>query len=298
MHLPWPMHWHMPWRDRRGRFIPLKAAVLALCCTPGLIYAILWIAGELGSRSLNEAIHGIGLWTARFLVVGLAVTPAARIFDWPSLLSIRRMVGLAALAYGIAHLLLYLVDQKFHLLTVVAEILKRLYLTIGFVALLGAIALGATSTNAMMRRMGRWWKRLHRLAYPIAALALLHYFMQSKADASQAVFLAGLLLWLQMWRVVPGNWRRSVAIYPVLAVLAAVATLGVEFAWYGVATKIDPWRVLATNGSIDFGLRPAHWVFVAGMAVPLAILARRAAGPRIGIPPSSGPMRAGTANGF
>src|SRR5208282_3264457 len=117
-------------------------------------------------------------------------------FDWPKLLLVRRMVGVAALAYGLTHFCLYVVDQNFRLPSVVSEIVLRFYLTSGFVTLVGLSVLGATSTDAAVRRLGRRWKWLHRTLYPIAALALLHYFIQSKANVSEAVMFAGFYVWL------------------------------------------------------------------------------------------------------
>jgi methionine sulfoxide reductase heme-binding subunit len=298
----------MPWRDRHGRFLPLKAAVLAAAFVPGLVYAFWWATDDLGPRSLNELIHGAGLWTVRSLLISLAITPFARMLNWPKLLTVRRMAGLTALAYGTIHLALYVTDQKFNLSVVVSEIVSRFYLTIGFIALLGLAALGVTSANTAVKRMGRWWKRLHRLAYPIGALALLHYFIQVKANVSEPVFVAGLYLWLMAWRALPDAWRRRVAIYPALAIVIAAATAGVEFAWYGVATRINPWRVLAANESIGYGLRPAHWVLVVTLAAALIIAARRfmvnrtggvnrSGGGRVSGYRSSGPIPARTGYG-
>ena len=267
----------LPWRDRRGQFLPLKAAVFAAAFVPGIWYAAWWIAGEAGPRPVTEAIWGTGLWAIRFFLISLAITPVARMLQWPGLLLVRRMVGLTGLAYGLAHLFFYTMDQKFNLGTVLSEILSRFYLTIGFVALVGFAALGATSTNAMIRRMGRWWKRLHWLTYPLIATIALHYFIQSKANVSEPVFVAGLYAWMMLWRALPMAWQRGVAAYPGLAVAAALSTVGIEYAWYSLATRINPWRVLASNQSLDFGPRPAHLVFVAGVVVVALVVARRIA---------------------
>ena len=198
----------VPWRDRRGRLLPFKAAVLAAVFVPGLLTAF-WLAdGDLGARPVIEAIHETGLWAVRFLLIALAVTPLRAALDWGKLLLVRRMLGLTALAYAVAHFSLYIVDEGGNLLLVASEIVHRFYLTIGFVVLLGLIALGATSTDAAIRRMGRWWKRLHRLSYPLGVLALLHYFIQSKANVSEPVFVAGLYVWLMLWRALPASWQR------------------------------------------------------------------------------------------
>jgi sulfoxide reductase heme-binding subunit YedZ len=269
----------VPWRDRRGRLIKLKAIVLAAVFVPGLLNAFWWANGELGGRPVTEVIHGTGLWAVRFLLISLAITPCARVFSWPHLLLVRRMVGLTALTYAVVHLALYVLDQNFALLTVVSEIVLRFYLTIGFVALIGLTALGVTSTDGAMRRMGRNWKRLHSLAYPIAILGVLHYFIQAKANVSEPVFVAGLLVWLMLWRTLPHIWQQRWVSYPVLAVAAGFATAWIEFAWYGLATRISPWRLLAASETLNFGLRPAHYVFLCGLGAALLLGLHKAVPP-------------------
>jgi sulfoxide reductase heme-binding subunit YedZ len=263
------------WRDRRGRLIPIKAVVLPLLFLPGLVLGFWWLTGQLGGRPIIEAIYGTGLWTVRLLTISLAITPARVVFEWPKLLLVRRMVGVAAMAYGIAHLCLYILDENFRLATVASEIALRFYLTIGFVALTGLAILGATSTDAAVRRLGRRWKWLHRAVYGIAVLALLHYFIQSKAMVSEAVVFAGFFVWLMAWRVLPERWGRRLVILAGLTVLAAFATAAMEFAWYGLTTGIDPWRVLSTNETLRFGLRPAHWVAVVGAGVVVLAAVQR-----------------------
>ena len=267
----------VPWRDRRGKFLPLKAAVLAAVFVPGLLAAFWWADGDLGAKPVTEVIHDTGLWAIRFLLIALAVTPLRAALDWGKLLLLRRMLGLTALAYAVAHFSLYIVDQNGNLLVVASEIIHRFYLTIGFAVLLGLIALGTTSTDAAVRRMGRWWKRLHRLTYLLAVLALLHYFIQSKANVSEPVFVAGLYVWLMLWRLLPARWQRSIAVYPLLALVSGAATAGIEFAWYGIATHINPWRVLAADETLRFGLRPAHYVVLVTLGLGVVILVRRIA---------------------
>jgi len=268
----------VPWRDRHGRFLPLKAAVLAAGFIPGAVWAWWWANGMLGGRPVTEVIHGTGDWTIRFLLISLAITPAARVLNWPRILLVRRIVGLTALAYGLAHLSLFVVDQNYRLGTVVSEIVLRFYLLIGFITLLGLSVLGATSTDAWTRRLGRWWKRIHRAIYGLGAVALLHYFIQSKSNVSEPVFFSGLFVWLMLWRALPMGWQRSAVGQLAVTVAAACATAGIEFAWYALATGINPWRVLAVNEGIRFGLRPTHYVALMGLGVTLLGLVRRHGG--------------------
>jgi sulfoxide reductase heme-binding subunit YedZ len=265
----------VPWRDRHGDFLKFKAAVLACAPIPGLVWAFWWIHGDLSGQPVNDVIHGTGSWAVRCLILSLAITPFARIIEWPRLLTVRRMVGLTALAYASVHLSLYIVDQKFHLWTVVTEIVRRFYLMIGFVALSGLVALGVTSTDAAMKRMGKRWKQLHRLAYPIGGLALLHYFIQTKANVGEPVVVSGLFAWLMLWRLLPVARRTALSTYFALVPVSAVLTAAIEFAWYGIATKIDPFRILNANWGERFFPRPAHEVAAVALAVAIVVTARR-----------------------
>ena len=270
----------MPWTDRAGRFSPLKAAVLLGTLLPALY--LLWgllngtlvgdaPVGPLGARPITELLHRTGDWAIRFLLLSLCVSPLRRILQWPTLINVRRMLGLAAFAYALAHLLLYSLDQKFRLGFIVSEIVLRFYLTIGFVALLGLSALAATSTDAMIRRLGGNWNRLHSIVYPIALLATLHFFIQTKLDVYQATLLAGFLLALFGYRIAQrqGFSLTSPLVLSVIAVMAALGTAALEFAWYGLATNVSPLRVLMANLQFGYTIRPSWWVLAAGLAVAL-----------------------------
>jgi methionine sulfoxide reductase heme-binding subunit len=143
------------------------------------------------------------------------------------------------------------------------------------------LALAVTSTDGWVKKLGRNWKRLHRLAYPFAAVALLHFYIQSKLNVSEPVFVSGLFIWLMTWRALPETWRRdrsiavTAALYSGLAALSGLATAAMEFGWYGLTTKVDPWRVLFANETIERGLRPAHWIIVATAALMLTFILRR-----------------------
>ena len=98
-----------------------------------------------------------------FVVFSLAVSPARRLFAAPKLINMRRTLGVTAFCYALLHLTLYVVEQKYDLAKVLSEIVLRIYLTIGFIALIGLIALAATSTDGMIRRLGaQRWNRLHQ----------------------------------------------------------------------------------------------------------------------------------------
>jgi sulfoxide reductase heme-binding subunit YedZ len=271
-----------PWTDRAGRFSPLKAAFFAGTLVPASMLAWWWATGALGPRPLTEAIHETGDWAIRFLAMSLAVTPLRRVGQWPKLISVRRMLGLAALFYALSHLLLYVADQKWDLWKVGSEIVLRLYLTIGFVALLGLVVLGATSTDAMIKRLGGNWNRLHRIVYGIGILAAIHFFMQTKADVFEATFVSGLMLLMFWYRIAHarGFALSSPWVLAAIAVLAGLSTAAAEYAWYAIATGIPPSRVLAANLQFAFQIRPSWWVFAVGLGAAAVAAVRPFRGAR------------------
>jgi len=253
----------------------LRLATLIGLCLPALELAWRWYGDELGPRPVTVATHATGDWAVIFLMLSLAMTPLRATLDWAPLVHVRRRIGVAAALYAVAHLLIYVLDQKWNLLVVATEIAKRFYLTIGFVALLALVALAVTSTNGWQKRLKRNWKRLHWLIYPAALLAIVHFFIQSKVKIGEAAFTAGLFAWLMLWRVLPPRLRTSLAGLLLLAAAATLATVVFEASWYGLVNKIDPVRVLAANIDPDLAPRPALKVLIASVAVIVLVAARR-----------------------
>ena len=256
-----------PWNDRAGKLSAIKVVALGTAFMPLVMIIAGHKANILGPRPITQAIHETGDWAIRFLLISLAITPLRNITRWSKLVLIRRILGLTALAYAALHFSLYIVDQNFNLLRVASEIWLRAYLLIGFTTLLGLTALGVTSTDAMIRRMGQNWNRLHKLAYPLAALGVLHFFMQSKADVTEATLMAGFLIALLLYRSAHShNFKLSSARTLIgIAVLAAPGTALVEYAWFALATRIAPTRVLLANLSFSYSIRPMWWVLGASV---------------------------------
>lgn len=279
---------YWPWNDRQGRFSALRAGCFALVLVPALILAWQAWSHQLGSKPWTQAVHDTGTWALRILVITLAVTPLRRILDWNKLIGIRRMLGLSAMAYALGHLLLYCIDLAFDWGLILSEIVKRFYLVVGITALTGLVALGITSTDGMIRRLGGRWQKLHNLVYPIAVLGLVHFALQSKIDVTQAVLMSGLFVLLMLYRGLY-RWKLTVSI-PVLigvALLAGLATAGIETTWYALTSGVSARLVFEANADIltyqDFAsIRPAHWVALAGLAVALVhgLRARKPPSPR------------------
>jgi methionine sulfoxide reductase heme-binding subunit len=262
----------VPWRDFSGRFSPLKLVIFVSLFVPALWTLMAFELGWLEPRPFNEAIHRIGLWTIRLIFIALAITPLRQILQWPRLLVVRRMVGVAAFAYALCHLTLYTADQNFDFGKVATEIVLRIYLTIGFAAVIGLSALAATSTDGMIKRLGpRRWQRLHRIVYAIALLAAVHYWMQSKLEIWEPTIMAGIYGWLMGYRLLarfvgvrgklPFAWLGG------LTVIAAALTALGEAVYFRLAYGVDPMRVFDANLSLDTGLRPAIIVLALGLFV-------------------------------
>ena len=266
---------YFPWLDRTGRLSPLKLAVFVLVLAPGVWIAARWSLALLGPKPVTEAIHETGDWAVRLLLATLLVTPLRRIGNWPKLFLVRRMLGVAALAYALIHLSLYGLDQAFDLPRIAAEIALRAYLLIGFTALCGLAALGATSTDRAIRRLGPRWHRLHSLVYGIGALALVHYFLQSKLNVTQPVLWTGFFLVLMGYRAVH---RFKLPEGPLglaaLALACGFATALLEAGWYAAATGARAGLVLEANLDFAYEVRPAWWVLAAGFALAAVKLLR------------------------
>lgn len=271
----WKRGW--PWQEgAAGRFSPFKAIVFALLLLP--VLWLLWrtLQQDLGPRPFTELILQTGTWGVRLLLVALFVTPLRQILRYGRLALVRRMTGVAAGLYLLSHFILYMANHAFVFTKIVSEIAKSNYLIIGLVALLSLMLLLATSTDAMLRRLGgRRWQMLHRLVFPAAMLGAWHYFLQVKADIFPPLLIIGFLAWLLGYRL----WRRlrpqgaalPIWAVAVLGIFAASLTIAIEAAYFSwkIGTAVVP-RVLEANLSIEMGLRPGIWVLLAATGVTLA----------------------------
>jgi sulfoxide reductase heme-binding subunit YedZ len=150
---------------------------------------------KLGANPVATALNQIGLLGLILLSASLSCTPLKILFDWNWPLRVRRTLGLCAFFTVLLHFLVYLVlDQGFAIGAVLRDVLKRPFIALGFSALLLLVPLALTSTKRSVARLGfARWQMLHRLAYPIGLLAVLHFYLRVKADHSQPL-LYGLVL--------------------------------------------------------------------------------------------------------
>lgn len=190
-----------------GGLRALKAAVLLLGLAPlaRLVLAgtLDWFGG-LGANPVELVTRSTGTWTLVFLCITLTVTPLRRLSGWAWLQRLRRMLGLFAFFYGLLHFTTYVwLDQWFDVGAVVKDVIKRPFITMGFLAFVLMVPLAATSTDGMIRRLGRRWGRLHRLIYPIAIAAVLHYWWHKsgKNDYSEVGWYAATVALLLGWRL-------------------------------------------------------------------------------------------------
>lgn len=192
----------------------MKPLALAALIAPGAYLAVQWILllsnqpNDLGFNPVEWTHRFLGETAIRVLLVTLAVSPIRDITGWAPIVLIRRRIGLAAFFYAALHILAYLwLDLAWSLVRLWEDIVLRTYITFGMAAFALMIPLAATSTNGMIRRLGRAaWDRVHWLIYPLSILAVLHHYFMEKGDQPGPIVHGAILAVLLLWRVV--RWAR------------------------------------------------------------------------------------------
>jgi len=198
---------------KRGWFMQIKEYLPGLCFFKPLVFMICllpfasFVSGainqQLGPNPVEAMIRGFGDWGIYFLLIGLSISPIRKIFNLNWLIQYRRMIGLFAFFYVCLHFTSYIwFEQFFDIEKIIKDIIKRPFITVGFISFLMLVPLALTSTNKMMRRLKKNWGRLHKLVYPVSILTLLHYFMMVKADYLVPGVLLVILSLLLAYRVV------------------------------------------------------------------------------------------------
>ncbi|HWU99513.1 MAG TPA: protein-methionine-sulfoxide reductase heme-binding subunit MsrQ [Oxalicibacterium sp.] len=187
----------------------IKTVVFVLALLP--FCRLVWggFANQLGANPLEFITWNTGDWTLYFLCMTLAVTPLRRFSGWNWLVRLRRMIGLFAFFYAFLHFTTFLwFDHFFDVQEMLADVVKRPFILVGFTAFVLLIPLAVTSTNGMVKRLGaKRWQWLHRLIYLIAALGILHFWWMKagKHNFEQPIIfgtiVAVLLLLRVMWAV-------------------------------------------------------------------------------------------------
>ncbi len=198
--------------SRRTR-IALKSVVWILCLLPLGVLAYRAATGDLSANPISFVTNWLGQWTFRLLLVTLALTPLRMLCGISWQVSLRRLLGLFGFFYACLHFLVWiLVDHFFNWNQMLADIVKRRYITVGMLALALLVPLAVTSTSRMVKRLGgTTWRRLHRLVYVIGMLAALHFLWLAKKGRTDqylyAVILT-LLLGIRLWDAVRRAFRR------------------------------------------------------------------------------------------
>ena len=183
----------------------VKPIVFVAALGPFLWLLFRTLSDRLSANPIEDITLTTGIWALRFLLISLAVTPIRRVTGWNRVIQYRRMMGLFAFFYATLHLLTYLVlDQGLAFEYILADIVKRPYITAGMTAFVLLIPLALTSTKGWIRRLGRRWQLLHRLVYVSAIAACLHFLWKVKVVIGEPVYYAAILGALLLFRIV---WR-------------------------------------------------------------------------------------------
>ncbi|HYR43888.1 MAG TPA: protein-methionine-sulfoxide reductase heme-binding subunit MsrQ [Terriglobia bacterium] len=186
-----------------NRWWILKPVVFFACLVPTAWLLFDTFTGGLSANPLEDIRDRTGIWTLRFLMITLAVTPFRRITGWSSLIRFRRMLGLFGFFYAFVHLATYVwLDQYFDFAEILKDMfLKRPFIITGFISFLLLVPLAITSTRKWIARLGgSRWQMLHRLIYLGAAAGVLHYYLRVKADIERPVAYAAVLTILLLFR--------------------------------------------------------------------------------------------------
>jgi len=269
-----------PWQDRNRQFSWLKASTFALLLLPAIRSAYLFGIDDYGVVPLAGLTYWSGVWATVILLMALAVTPAATIFRWPALIDVRRMIGVTALVYTVAHMVIYFAFRRWDVAIIANDMMTRLTLVVATLSTVGLIVLGVTSVDAAVRYMGaKNWQRLHTANYVISALAILHVVLARGTYAEQYV-LTAIFFWLMVWRVLAryrlGANAKALAMLAVASCLVA-AFLEAGFLWS--RRGFDVWETLGYNFTLailDVAYPPAWQVLALGLLVALGAAGREA----------------------
>jgi methionine sulfoxide reductase heme-binding subunit len=271
-----------PWQDRQRRFSWLKASAFALVLLPGIRLTYQTATGEFGLLAMTYGglTYWSGVWATVVLLMALAVTPIIVVFRWPALIDVRRMIGVMALIYTIAHIILFFGLRSWNFERIGIETVTRLTIFVATLSTIGLIILGATSLDAVIQRMGvKGWQRLHNTNYIISALALLHVVLARGTYAEQYL-LCGLFVWLMLWRLLD-RYRLGCDVKALiaLAVFCCLFTAFLEAGFMWGRRGYDIMGTLHINfmfAPAEIGIQPPWQVLTFGLVFAFGAMARAA----------------------
>jgi sulfoxide reductase heme-binding subunit YedZ len=173
----------------------LKVVAFVVCLIPAALLTWRALTGNAGPNPVETITHGTGDYALRFLLISLAITPLRRYLKLPDLIRFRRMLGLFAFFYGFLHLTIWFaLDKGFETSEMIADVIKRPFITAGMTSLLLMLPLAVTSTAGWIRRLGgKRWRTLHRIVYISAAAAVIHYYWLVKSDVREPLLYGSIL---------------------------------------------------------------------------------------------------------
>ena len=179
-----------------------KPIILFLLIAPSIFWVVMLVQGNLGVNPIDKLMDELGQMALRLIIVTLIISSLSQFKLLRALQNIRRMIGLLAFYYVLSHFLTYIVlDHFFNWKFIIKDIIKRPFITFGFINFILLLLLVFTSTNTMVKKLTfKIWKRLHSLIYIIAPLAALHFFLLTKADKTEPLIYLGIILALLLWR--------------------------------------------------------------------------------------------------
>ena len=180
-----------------------KPILFILILFPSLLWAYQFVTGNLGVNPIEKLMDELGLMALRLIIITLMITSLSNIKTLKSIVVLRRMIGLFAFYYVCLHFSTYIVlDHFLDMQFIIQDIIKRPFITFGFISFLFLIPLASTSTNNMIKRLGfKLWKKIHYLIYPVAILASMHFYVLVRADKTEPVIYMGIVILLLLHRI-------------------------------------------------------------------------------------------------
>ena len=190
-----------------------KPVLFILILFPSLLWAYQFVTGNLGVNPIEKLMDELGLMALRLIIITLMITTLSNIKPLKSIVVLRRMIGLFAFYYVCLHFSTYIVlDHFLDMQFIIQDIIKRPFITFGFISFLFLIPLASTSTNNMIKRLGfKLWKKIHYLIYPVAILASMHFYVLVRADKTEPVIYMGIIILLLLHRIFKRLTRSQLA---------------------------------------------------------------------------------------